>query len=136
LSLRSALNRLLDFSPFPLALLAAALVASVLLVALSTDPGQAFSSMLQGAFGTENAAAETLVKAIPILFVAIGICVAFRGGIVNIGGEGQMIAGALAGVSVVLAFGETAGPLAAVLAMIAGFLAGALYGGIAGFLKA
>ncbi|MBK8031805.1 MAG: ABC transporter permease [Chloroflexi bacterium] len=55
-------------------------------------------------FGNENStAAKTLVKAIPMLFVAIGICVAFRGGVVNIGGEGRMIAGAVMGVTVALA---------------------------------
>ena len=72
-------------------------LAAVLLLAMNANPADAIHSMLQGAFGTENATAETFVKAIPILFVAIGICIAFRGGVINIGGEGQMIFGAIAG---------------------------------------
>ncbi len=135
-SLKPLLNRILDAAPMPLALLAAFAVASILLVALNAAPGQAFSSMLQGAFGTENATAETLVKAIPILFVAIGICVAFRAGVTNIGGEGQMIAGALAGVTTALALQDAPGAVIIPAALLMGFTAGALYGGLAGFLKA
>jgi simple sugar transport system permease protein len=71
-----------------------------------------------------------------MLFVAIGICVAFRGGMTNVGGEGQMIMGALAGVSVVLAFSTEASWWVIPLAVIAGFIAGGLYGALAGWLKA
>ncbi len=136
-SFGSVLSRIIDASPLLLSLMAALLVASLLLLVMSASPVEAYSSMLQGAFGSENATAETLVKAIPILFVAIGICVAFRSGVVNIGGEGQMIAGAIAGVSMALGLGGVvAGPVVAIAALGAGFLAGALYGGLAGFLKA
>lgn len=76
------------------------------MIALNANPIEAFQSLWNGAFGNENSTAETLVKAIPMLFVAIGICVAFRGGVVNIGGEGQMIAGAVMGVTVALALGN------------------------------
>ena len=123
-------------------------MASVLLVALNADPLAAYSAMLEGAVGSENATAETLVKATPILFVGIGITIAFRGGMINIGGEGQMIAGALAGVTVGLVLGEARVPaemakapgafdlIIVALSLLGGFLAGALYGGLAGFLKA
>ncbi len=129
-------GRLFDLIPLLVALLLALITASVLLVALSADPLVAFNALWVGAAGTENAFAETLVKAIPIMFVAIGICIAFRGGVINIGGEGQMIAGALAGTTVTLMIGASLGGLVIPLAVAAGFLAGALYGGIAGFLKA
>lgn len=130
------LNRLLDFVPLLLALLLALVVASTLLLALEANPFTAYAAMFAGAFGNENATAETLVKAIPILFVAIGICIAFRGGMVNIGGEGQMIAGAIAGVTVALALGDAPSIAVVSLSLLVGFLAGALYGGLAGFLKA
>lgn len=130
------INRLLDYTPLLLALLAALAVTSVLLLALNANPITAYSALMEGAFGSENATAETLVKAIPILFVAIGICIAFRGGIINIGGEGQMIVGALAGTAVALQFEAGSGLLIIPASLLAGFLAGALYGGIAGFLKA
>lgn len=133
---KSAFNSITDSTPYLLALLAALALASVLLLALNANPIEAFGSMLQGAFGTENATAETLVKAIPILFVAIGICIAFRGGVTNIGGEGQMIAGAVAGVTAALAFKDAPSLIAIGGSLIAGFTAGAFYGGIAGFLRA
>ncbi|MCC7209165.1 MAG: ABC transporter permease [Anaerolineae bacterium] len=135
-NVKSVLSRLVDFSLPLIALLLALVVASVLLLALGANPLQAFSSMLEGAFGSENAFAETLVKAAPIMFVGIGICIAARGGVTNIGGEGQMITGAVAGTAAALGFAETLGGLTIPVALLAGFLAGALFGGIAGFLKA
>ncbi len=129
-------NRLLDTTPLLIALVAALLVSAVLLLGLNADPLSAYSSMLKGAFGTENAFAETLVKAIPLLFVAIGVCVAFRGGVTNIGGEGQMIAGAVVGTATALALADSPGLVAITAALVMGFVAGGLYGGLAGFLKA
>jgi simple sugar transport system permease protein len=133
---KSVYGRVLDALPLLIALLLGLLAASALLVTLAVDPRAGFGSMLQGAFGSENNFAETLVKATPMLFVAIGICVAFRGGMTNVGGEGQMIMGALAGVSVVLAFSTEASWWVIPLAVIAGFIAGGLYGALAGWLKA
>jgi len=130
------LSRILDFTPTLLSLVAAFFVASFLLLVLDANPLEAVRAMGDGAFGNENAIAETLVKAIPILFVATGICVAFRGGVINIGGEGQMIAGAVAGITVTLALAQSSGIVIIPLALLAGFIAGALYGGLAGFLKA
>jgi ABC-type uncharacterized transport system permease subunit len=130
------IRRLVTFSPLALSLIAALLIASILLLALNANPLDAYASMLLGAFGTENASAETLVKATPILLVAIGVCVAFRGGVVNIGGEGQMIVGAIAGTTAALSLSQTPGPVIIIVSLVTGFLAGALYGGLAGFLKA
>ena len=147
-ALVSRLNRLVDFAPVIIALLLALVVASILLIALNANPLEAYAAMLEGAIGKENATAETLVKATPILFVAIGITIAFRGGMINIGGEGQMIAGALAGTTIALILGEMRVPpefakergafdlIIVTLSLLGGFLAGALYGGLAGFLKA
>ncbi|MCA9908916.1 MAG: ABC transporter permease [Anaerolineae bacterium] len=135
-NLRAYIDRLIDGLLPLLSLVAALAVASVLLIALNADVGQAYSALLEGAFGTQNAFAETLVKAIPVLFVAIGICVAFRANVINIGGEGQMIAGALAGTTATLALTGSPGWLIIIASLAAGFLAGALYGGLAGFLKA
>jgi simple sugar transport system permease protein len=143
-SFRSAVLKLLDraFNSLPalIALLLALLVSAVLLLALNASPIDAYRALLAGAFGTENSTAETLVKATPILFIAIGICIAFRGGVINIGGEGQMIMGAVAGTAMTLAlpaaFPGLPSFLLITLSLIAGFVAGACFGGIAGFLKA
>ena len=47
--------------------------------------------MWQGAFGNPNRLANTVTRAIPLLLVAIGICIAFRGGVINIGAEGTVV---------------------------------------------
>jgi simple sugar transport system permease protein len=118
------------------ALLAALLVASVALLLLKANPIDAYQAMFDGAFGDQNATAETLVKATPLIFVGLGITIAFRGGVINIGGEGQMIVGALSGTAVVLFFDELPGIPLIGLSLLAGFVGGALWGGLAGFLKA
>jgi simple sugar transport system permease protein len=133
---KSLYGRVLDSLPLLIALLLGLLAASALLVALNVNPASGFGSMAQGAFGSENNFAETLVKATPMLFVAIGICIAFRGGLTNVGGEGQMIMGALAGVTVVLAFSAGSPWWVIPLSVVVGFLAGGLYGALAGWLKA
>ena len=133
---RSSFGRLLDLLPGLIALIGAFLVSAFILITLDANPIEAFSAMWSGAFGNENATANTLTKATPILFVAIGITVAFRGGVINIGGEGQMITGALAGTAVTLSVGDNLGFLVIPLALLAAFLAGGFFGAIAGFLKA
>lgn len=119
-----------------LATLAALAVGALLLLLLNANPLEAYAAMLQGAFGNPNALAETLVKATPLLLVGVGICIAFRGGVINIGGEGQYIAGAL--LATVFALHAPAWPtwLLITVAVLFAFLGGAIWGGIAGALKA
>ncbi|RIK33959.1 MAG: ABC transporter permease [Chloroflexi bacterium] len=114
----------------------ALLVGGVIIWLLGANPFQAYIGMLQGAFGSPNALADSLVKAGPLLFVGVGICIAYRGGVINIGGEGQIVMGALATTMIVLTFSNLPGLLLIPLALIAGFIGGGFWGGIAGFLKA
>ncbi len=51
--------------------------------------------MIVGAFGTGDRVAASVVRATPLLLVGAGITIAFRASVINIGGEGQIIAGAL-----------------------------------------
>jgi simple sugar transport system permease protein len=118
------------------ATLAALLIGAVMLLFLRVNPVEAYTALWQGAFGSSNAFAETLVKATPLLLVGIGICISFRGDVINIGGEGQMIIGAVLATWVGLTFTGLPGWLAITFAMMAGFLGGAIWGGIPGFLKA
>jgi ABC-type uncharacterized transport system permease subunit len=118
------------------ATLAALLVGAIMLLFLKVNPIEAYKALWDGAFGSTNAFAETLVKATPLLLVAIGICISFRGDVINIGGEGQMIIGALLATWVGLTFTSLPGWLVITLAMLAGFIGGAIWGGIPGVLKA
>jgi len=118
------------------ATLAALIVGAVMLLFLKVNPLEAYQALWVGAFGSPNAFAETLVKATPLLLVGIGICISFRGDVINIGGEGQMIIGAILATWVGLTFTTLPGWVVITLAMFAGFLGGAIWGGIPGFLKA
>src|SRR5690348_12089238 len=87
--------RLIDALLPVFATLGALLVGAMMLLFLKVNPIGAYTALWDGAFGTSNAFAETLVKATPLLLVGLGICISFRGDVINIGGEGQMIIGAL-----------------------------------------
>lgn len=118
------------------ATLAALIVGAVMLFLLKVNPLEAYKALWDGAFGSSNAFAETLVKATPLLLVGIGICISFRGDVINIGGEGQMIIGAVLATWVGLTFTGLPGWLVITLSMIAGFIGGGIWGGIPGVLKA
>lgn len=123
------------FTPI-LAALAALLVGAVILMLLGVNPLAAYGAMLGGAFGSANALADTVVKATPLLLVGVGICIAYRGGVINIGGEGQLVAGGLAATIAALALPSWPGWALIPLCLLLGFLAGALWGAIPGALKA
>ena len=118
------------------AFVAALAVGAVMLLALGVNPAEAYAAMFEGAFGSLNSAADTLVKATPLLLVGVGICIAFRGGMLNIGGEGQLIVGALAATVAVLALPAWPAWGLIPLALTLGFLAGAAWGAVPGVLKA
>jgi simple sugar transport system permease protein len=118
------------------ATIAALLVGAIMLLLLKVNPIEAYRAMWDGAFGSQNALAETLVKATPLLLVGLGICISFRGDVINIGGEGQMIVGAILGTLVGLTLVDWPGWAVIPLALVTGFIGGAIWGGIPGFLKA
>ncbi len=78
---------------------------------------------------------ETMVFSVPLVFTGLGIAIAFRAGMFNIGGQGQIIFGAIVGGYVGFGFSLPAG-LHLLLAVLGAALGGAIYGGIAGVLKA
>jgi ABC-type uncharacterized transport system permease subunit len=130
-------DRILDTLIPLLATVAALIIGAVMLHFMDADPIEAYrDGLYEGAFGTKNAVADTLVKATPLLLVGIGICISFRGGVINIGGEGQMIVGGLAAMAVGLEFPDSDPIIIIPLALVASFVAGAIWGGIAGVLKA
>jgi ABC-type uncharacterized transport system permease subunit len=117
-------------------LLGALLVGGIVIASLGESPLEALGALLNGAFGSANAIANTLVKACPLLFVALGTCIAFRGGVFNIGGEGQLVVGAVAAAAVAFALPAWPKPLVLILCLVAGGMAGAAWAGLAGWLKA
>ncbi|SCM76409.1 ABC-type uncharacterized transport system, permease component [uncultured Pleomorphomonas sp.] len=78
--------------------IAAGLLASVALITITgADVADGLGALWQGAFGDAEAIGQSLAAAIPLVFTGLATVVAFRAGIWNIGQEGQVFAGAMAG---------------------------------------
>ena len=106
------------------------------------DPGRIVTALQSGSAADIASAirplTETLVNAMPLIFVGLAIAVSFRAGMFNVGGDGQFIFGAL-GASATAILLETSGLplfLILVLSILIGTLLGAVWGFIPGFLKA
>ncbi len=134
--MRSRFDALIDSLLPVMATFAALGVGAIMLLILRVNPGEAYGALWEGAFGSTNAMAETLVKATPLLLVGLGICIAFRASVINIGGEGQMIVGGILATQIGLTFTDWPGWMVIIAAMLGGFLGGAIWGGIPGLLKA
>jgi ABC-type uncharacterized transport system permease subunit len=119
-----------------LAMLAALLVGVLLLLMLGANPFEAYSALIRGALGNVSGITQTLTKATPLLLVGLGICIAFRGGVINIGGEGQIVIGALAATAFAVGFSDLPGLILMPLTLVSGAVAGLVWGGIPGLLKA
>ena len=106
------------------------------------DPARIVTALQSGA-GPDIATAirpltETLVAATPLIFVGLAVAISFRTGMFNVGGDGQLIIGALGATTVAIALQTSGLPSLVILlfAIVAGTLSGALWGFIPGFLKA
>lgn len=131
------LQRLLDVSLPLIAVLAAFLVGAIILLLQGVNPLEAYKAMIVGAFGSKNGLSDTLVKAVPLMLVGLGIAIAFRGGVINIGAEGQLVVGALLTTYFGVSLGEQfPGAVGIVIGLVAGAVMGGIWGAIPGLLKA
>jgi ABC-type uncharacterized transport system permease subunit len=126
----------LGWAALPVSALVALLFGAVMISALGASPVSGYRALVTGAFGGSYALSSTAVKAVPLLLVGVGICIAFRANVFNIGGEGQIAMGGLAATATALALPGLPSPVLIPLVLIAGALGGAFWGGIAGFFKA
>lgn len=114
---------------------AALLVGAVMLYALGASPVTGYRALADGAFGDSYALSATAVKAVPLLLVGVGICIAFRANVFNIGGEGQIAMGALFATTMVLALPDLPSVLLLPLIILAGAVGGGIWGAIPGAFK-
>lgn len=128
--------RLLGYLVPVAAVVAALLIGAVILLRLGANPFEAFGAMMEGAFGSTNALMNTALKATPLLFVGVGITIAFRANVINIGGEGQMVSGALLATTTALVMPELPAYIMLPTVLLAGIIGGAIWGAIPGALKA
>jgi ABC-type uncharacterized transport system permease subunit len=137
MSLKHRLGRLLDVLVPLIAVAAALAVGAIILILQDINPFTAYQAMLSGAFTNKNGLADTMVKMIPLLLVGLGVAIAFRGGVINIGAEGQLIVGAVLTTFIGLQLGDRLpGALVILIGLAGGTLMGGIWAAIPGYLKA
>ncbi|WP_326640697.1 ABC transporter permease [Streptosporangium sp. NBC_01755] len=115
------------------ALAGAVAIFSVLLLVKGADPVTALADMVVSTF-TAAGVEQIAIKATPLILAAMAVVLPARAGLANVGGEGQVIIGAVCAAGAGLAFDST-GPVALAAMLVAGALGGALWAGIAAVLR-
>lgn len=106
------------------------------LAAAGYAPGDALAAMWRGAFGSPYAIfSSTLLRAVPLIVIGLGIALAFRANALNIGGEGQFYAGAVAATWLGLHVGAWPGWLAAPAVLVVAAIGGALWAAVPAWLR-
>ncbi len=111
------------------------IIGAILLLVSGAQPLEAYGALVKGAFGSPVAIQRTLEKATPLVFSGLAVAFAFKGGLFNIGAQGQLLVGAAVAAYVGFSIEGLPAIIHAPLALLIGGLAGALYGFIPGALK-
>jgi simple sugar transport system permease protein len=135
---RSALDAMLIPS---LSILTAVILGGIIIVLVRGNPFVAYLGLLQGSFGSAKALSETAVWATPYIFAGLAVALAFKGGLFNIGAEGQLAIGATTAALIGYALPDWLGfdlprIIHLPLVIIMGAAAGAFWAAIVGYLKA
>ena len=115
--------------PAATAIAFAMLIGGALVVASGANPLRAYYEILVGSLGW-GALPDTLNWATPVVGMALAAALPLRGGMINLGGDGQMVIGGLTAAIVAL-YLPAPGPIAAVAALLAAALAAGLYAALA-----
>jgi simple sugar transport system permease protein len=122
--------------PLLLLCLGLGLAALALVIVLAkASPAGVAGALWAGAFGSTYNLGETLVQTAPLLLTGLGVALAFRCRLFNIGAEGQLLAGAIAAAWAGTRFLPPAAVLHLPLVLLAGGAAGALWAGVAAWLR-
>jgi general nucleoside transport system permease protein len=130
---RSALGSAI---PYVLAVIGAFVVVGIIILALGHDPFEAFRTVLTNSFRNETGMVQTLKKWVPLTLLALAFAIPLGAGRFNIGGEGQLILGAIGSVAVGITFSELPKIVLLPLVLVSGVLAGAVWAGISAWLMA
>jgi simple sugar transport system permease protein len=123
----------------PLILVIVALIVGAGLLAITgAHPWPIYQRMAELAFGSAFGWSDTTIKATPLILAGLGVSIAFRMRLWNIGAEGQLYLGAFMATGVALHWLPADSPTWLMLTVmaIAGFIGGALWGMVPGILKA
>lgn len=132
---RGGVSQFWTFASPVLALALTVLVGVGLFVALGKDPIKGLEVFFWLPIRSGYAWGELLVKATPLLIIALGLAVCFRANVWNIGAEGQYVLGAICASWVALGAGANSPALLPLAVMLAGVLGGMVWAGITALLR-
>ena len=118
-----------------LALLLTVVIGVVLFVVLGKDPVRGLQVFFWEPIKSGYAIGELIVKATPLLLIALGLAVSFRSNVWNIGAEGQYIMGAIAASGIALMAEKTTGGWIVVPIVLAGIAGGMAWAGVTALLR-
>ncbi len=107
-----------------------------LLLFAGKPPLATLLAIVDGAFGSRLGFLETMTRATPLLLCSLAVALPARAGLLNIGGEGQLHAGAIGATAVVLWGSGLPGPMVIPAMLLAAVLAGAAWAAVPGLLRA
>ncbi len=135
LEARPEASRVWRYASPLLAIAITVLLGVLLFMALGKDPVRGLQMFFWEPVKTKYALGELMVKATPLLLIALGLAVCFRSNVWNIGAEGQFIIGAVCAGGVALLAGKETGRWILVAVMLAGMLGGMLWAGLTAALR-
>ena len=134
-SAREEVPRWLTYATPVFTVLGALGLGALALVALGVNPLAAYGTMFLDTLTTDFGVRQTLIRAVPLVLTGLGVYLPLRAGLWNIGAEGQLYLGAIAGTWVGLNV-EAPGVVLVPLLLVAAGLAGGLWGLVPGLLRA
>jgi ABC-type uncharacterized transport system permease subunit len=135
LEARPEASRLWSVASPLLALVLTVAIGTLLFVALGKDPVRGLQVFFWEPIKSSYALGELMVKATPLLVIALGLAVCFRSNVWNIGAEGQFVLGAIAAGGVALLAGKDTGRWIVVAILLAGVAGGMAWASITAFLR-
>lgn len=130
--------RWLNIASAPILIIAALVVGALLLSLTGANPWTVYQNMAEIAFGGAYGWSDTTIKATPLILAALGVSMAFRMKMWNIGAEGQLLMGVFMATGIALFWlpKETPSLILLTVMMIAAAIGGAIWGMIPGLLRA
>jgi len=113
-----------------------ALIPALFILMAGRNPAIAYASLFAYTLGTSNGFFEVLTQCIPLTLVGLGVAVAFRAGVFNIGGDGQLLMGAIVSFACAPLFADWPEPLGLLAFLAMGFAGGGALGMFVGWLRA
>jgi len=132
---RPQASRLWTYASPLLALVLTVLLGVALFMALGKDPVRGLQMFFWEPIKTSYALGELMVKATPLLVIALGLSVCFRSNVWNIGAEGQFVIGAVCAGGVALLADKDTGRWIVLAVLLAGVLGGMVWAGITALLR-